>query len=216
MSEKSIETREDADEVELNRRNFLKLAGLAGAAAVAAGPAVVEAAEKSADAGITVEEWFQGHFVLMSDEEKTKAIARLEKRYSETYGKKTTVSNVPVPEGVLFGYALDISKCIGCRRCVHACVAENNQSRGEHEIQWIQVLKIPKGNFAFSADKIDKGYPETSALGDYVSRLAGMPINPLVGFLLMRLRAITKMRGCLTRIISMCPSSVSSVKSRPA
>jgi Fe-S-cluster-containing dehydrogenase component len=30
---------------------------------------------------------------------------------------------------VLFGYALNIQKCIGCRRCVKACVQENNQSR---------------------------------------------------------------------------------------
>jgi Fe-S-cluster-containing dehydrogenase component len=32
---------------------------------------------------------------------------------------------------MLMGYALNIRKCIGCRRCVKACVEENNQSRGE-------------------------------------------------------------------------------------
>jgi Fe-S-cluster-containing dehydrogenase component len=181
MSEKSMETKKDAGEVELNRRNFLKLAGLAGAAAVAAGPAVLEAAEKSADAGSTMEEWFQGHFVLMSDEEKKKAIARLEKRYSAKSVKNTTVSDVSAPEGVLFGYALDISKCIGCRRCVHACVEENNQSRHDPEVQWIQVLKIPKGNFAFSADKMDKGYPEASALGDYGVQVGGNAYKPVGG-----------------------------------
>ena len=41
--------------------------------------------------------------------------------------------------GVLFAYALDISRCIGCRRCVYACVEENNQSR-DPQVHWIRVL----------------------------------------------------------------------------
>ena len=43
------------------------------------------------------------------------------------------VEVAPAIDGVLFGYALNIQKCIGCRRCVKACVAENNQSRGERQ-----------------------------------------------------------------------------------
>jgi len=46
--------------------------------------------------------------------------------------------------GVLFGYALDLSRCIGCRRCVYACVEENNQSR-DPQVQWIRVLGMEKG-----------------------------------------------------------------------
>jgi len=38
---------------------------------------------------------------------------------------------------------LDLSRCIGCRRCVYACVEENNQSR-EPQIHWIQVLQMEK------------------------------------------------------------------------
>ena len=125
------------------------------------------------DADVTVAEFFQGHFILMSDEEKKQAIARLEKRYSAQYGKKTTVSDAPAPERVLFGYALDISKCIGCRRCVHACVKENNQSRHDPEVQWIQVMKMPKGNISFTADQLDKGYPEKSEFGDYGVQVGG-------------------------------------------
>ena len=181
MSEKEIEIKKEAEDVEENRRSFLKMVGLAGAAAAAAGSAVVEAAVNSADAGSTVAEWFQGHFVLMSDLEKKKAIERLEKRYSAKYEKKVTVSNAPPPEGVLFGYALDISKCIGCRRCVHGCVRENNQSRHDPEIHWIQVMKIPKGNFSFSADKLDKGFPETSMFGNYGVQVGGNAYTPVGG-----------------------------------
>jgi len=139
--------------------------------APASAEAVVDAANPDAD--VTVAEFFQGHFILMSDEEKKQAIARLEKRYSAQYGKKTTVSDAPAPERVLFGYALDISKCIGCRRCVHACVKENNQSRHDPEVQWIQVMKMPKGNISFTADQLDKGYPEKSEFGDYGVQVGG-------------------------------------------
>ena len=67
----------------------------------------------------------------------------MEREYSEKYHKAVTVSDQgPIP-GVLFGYALDISRCIGCRRCVYACVAENNQSR-DPQVHWIKVLQMDK------------------------------------------------------------------------
>ena len=71
------------------------------------------------------------------------AIAEMEKEYSAQYGKPVTVSGAGPMEGVVFAYALDISRCIGCRRCVHACVVENNQSR-DPEVQWIRVLSMDK------------------------------------------------------------------------
>ncbi len=180
MSEKHVDESKEAAEVIASRRDFLKYVCTSGAAALVAAPGPAEAAVEAAnpDADVTVAEFFQGHFVLMSDAEKKAAIARLEKRYTAKYGKKTTVSDKEAPDGVLFGYALDISKCIGCRRCVHACVEENNQSRNGTVIQWIQVMKIPRGNVSFSADELDKGYPEQSRFGNYGVQVGGNAYHP--------------------------------------
>ena len=46
---------------------------------------------------------------------------------------------------MVFGYALNISKCKGYRKCVYACVEENNISR-DPEIQYIRVLELDKGS----------------------------------------------------------------------
>jgi len=183
MTNKKCESNKTNNCAKTSRRDFIKNAGVAAAATLMSSHAeTADAAEsENPDAEITVAEWMQGHFILMSDEEKKQAIARLEKRYSAKYKKKTTVSNAPPLDGVLFGYALDISRCIGCRRCVHACVRENNQSRYNPVIQWIQVMKIPRGNFAFSADKLDKGYPESSAMGDYGVQVGGNAYSPVGG-----------------------------------
>jgi molybdopterin-containing oxidoreductase family iron-sulfur binding subunit len=67
----------------------------------------------------------------------------MEKRYTEQYGKEVKVSATPPMPGVLYGYALDLSRCIGCRRCVYGCVEENNQSR-DPQTHWITVLEMDK------------------------------------------------------------------------
>jgi molybdopterin-containing oxidoreductase family iron-sulfur binding subunit len=70
-------------------------------------------------------------------------IRELERQYSKQYGTAVTVANTPAMPNVLFAYALDISRCIGCRRCVYACVEENNQSR-DPQVHWIKVLQMDK------------------------------------------------------------------------
>jgi molybdopterin-containing oxidoreductase family iron-sulfur binding subunit len=70
-------------------------------------------------------------------------IREMERKYAEEFGTAVTVADTPPIPGVQFAYALDISRCIGCRRCVYACVGENNQSR-DPQIQWIRVLQMNK------------------------------------------------------------------------
>ena len=90
------------------------------------------------------EVFFQKHFIEMNDAEKKKVIQRLEKEYAQKYKKEIKVGiENPMP-GVLFGYGLDLSRCIGCRRCEYACVDENNQSI-DPQVHWITVLRFKKG-----------------------------------------------------------------------
>ncbi len=79
----------------------------------------------------------------MPPERLKKAVLELERQHNEKQGSAITVSDAPPLPGVEFGYALDISRCIGCRRCVYACVEENNQSRNP-QVQWIRVLQMEK------------------------------------------------------------------------
>jgi len=78
----------------------------------------------------------------VSKERLHKAIADLERDYVQR-GAAVSIADTPAQPGVEFAYALDISRCIGCRRCVYACVAENNQSR-KPQLHWIRVLSMEK------------------------------------------------------------------------
>lgn len=112
------------------RRTFLKTAAIVSTAAAMGGCG-----------SIFNEEVLQKHFKTMTKPELDKVIQRLEAEYAQKFGKKFTVSAKQPIDGVEFGYALDISRCIGCRRCVYGCVEENNPSR-DPQVHWIQVLEM--------------------------------------------------------------------------
>jgi Fe-S-cluster-containing dehydrogenase component len=116
-----------------SRRGFLK--GAACATAAASVPATAQAFDFGS--------FMQKHFRKMDDAELEAVLRRKEKEYEDKYGKPFTVKATPAYEDCTFGYGLDITRCIGCRRCVHGCVAENNQSR-DPEIQWIRVLEFER------------------------------------------------------------------------
>ena len=120
---------------ELSRREVLL--GLFSLAAAAALPGCSEQQKEDLQAFV------RSHFKTMSPEDLQDLLAHWEKRYSATYGKPVSVNATSPRAGVLFGYALDISRCIGCRRCVYGCVEENNQSR-HPQIHWITVLEMEK------------------------------------------------------------------------
>ncbi|MCX6543635.1 MAG: 4Fe-4S dicluster domain-containing protein [Acidobacteria bacterium] len=79
----------------------------------------------------------------MSKDRLKGLIAEMERKYAEQYGTAVHVADTAAMPGVEFAYALDISRCIGCRRCVYACVDENNQSR-DPQVHWIRVFSMEK------------------------------------------------------------------------
>jgi Fe-S-cluster-containing dehydrogenase component len=115
----------------LSRRDFLTAVGLA-AAGVLAGCSAEQR-----------EEFFQRRFVELSPAEVARRLAGLRERYAATFGREVTLQATPPRPDTHFGYALDLARCIGCRRCVYGCVKENNQSR-DPQIHWITVLELEK------------------------------------------------------------------------
>jgi molybdopterin-containing oxidoreductase family iron-sulfur binding subunit len=121
--------------IEMKRRTFLKGTGLAATSLALNGCSSLEALT-------------QKHYRNLDPDELEKVRSRLVGEYTEKYGQPFSMGTEPAAEGVRFGYGLDLSRCIGCRRCVYACVQENNQSR-RPQIHWIRVLRFEKGNFNF-------------------------------------------------------------------
>ena len=115
-----------------SRRGFLELLGKSSAMAMLA----------SCDPA-TRERFFQRHFRELTAADLERLKQRLEADYKAQYGIDFDVSTAPPIDGVIFAYALDISRCVGCRRCVYACVEENNLSR-DPQIQYIRVLEMDK------------------------------------------------------------------------
>ncbi len=121
---------------DVSRRGFLRTMGLSAGAAtlIASGCSTEE-----------LEEYFQRHYMRLSDEDKERIFARIEEATRARYGVDVNVTDPPAMEGVQFAYALNVAYCIGCRQCVYACVRENNQSR-DPAVQYIRVLQLEEGS----------------------------------------------------------------------
>ena len=130
-----LDARDDGPEEKVDRRSLLIGGGLTAMAAVAATVA-------GSSTGF-VERMLRRRFVELSPERKAEILNALEREYSERYGREVSVKDTPPMDGVEFAYGLDIARCVGCRRCVYACVHENNQSR-DPQIHWIRVLRMEK------------------------------------------------------------------------
>jgi len=115
----------------VSRRDFLCALGGCAAAATTVG----------CD-NITHSKFFRSRFKELGAEELQRILGELAVENNEKFGTDlVNVSATGAQPGVEFGYALDLSRCTGCRRCVKACVDENNQGR-EEEIHWIRVLEM--------------------------------------------------------------------------
>ena len=128
----------------MSRRNFLRNSAVfgTGLAALAAGQSPLLDIENFP----SLQEFMQKYYKEMTPEEMKKVLERIEREVEKQYGIRPHVRDLKPLDGVEFVYCLNLSRCIGCRKCVHACVAENNQSRNP-EIQYIRVLQMENGSF---------------------------------------------------------------------
>ena len=116
--------------IDKSRRDFL--CSVAGCAAAAAAGGCGD---------FTHSEFFRKRFREIGSEEMAEILKDIEAGNMEKFGVDTTVTAKDAIEGVEFGYALDLSRCVGCRRCAAACHTENNQPRNP-ALSWIRVLEM--------------------------------------------------------------------------
>lgn len=143
-SDNNDEQSGNRDRFDEARRNFLKGlgGGAVGAAAVAAAPTPAWGGQTFMDA---LGSMFQKHYQKMSPEEVRAALERIERKANAKFGVEIDCQDTPPMEGVVFGYAINLSRCKGYRDCVYACVKENNLGR-DSQVQYIRVLEMDHGD----------------------------------------------------------------------
>jgi molybdopterin-containing oxidoreductase family iron-sulfur binding subunit len=90
------------------------------------------------------QEFFKENYRLMTQDEKDQTVARLERLAKLQNGIDTQMSSQPPLEGVLYGYAFNITRCEGFMECVTACVKENNLDR-KTDTQYIRIFEMEPG-----------------------------------------------------------------------
>lgn len=131
----------------VSRRTFLKgtaasMLGMAGLVAALKPLLELERGE------LTLDSMLQKHYRQLTPEALGKIMRDLEARCEREYGVRPAIQDVKPLPGVQFAYALNLTRCIGCRKCAHACLKENNQSRDSDEdieMSYIRVLELDKG-----------------------------------------------------------------------
>jgi molybdopterin-containing oxidoreductase family iron-sulfur binding subunit len=128
------------------RREFLKgavKAAALGSAAMASGCSGGLLGSNE-EFGLSWREFFKGNYRFMTQEEKDETVQRLERLAKMNTGADIQMSNKGPIEGVLFGYAFNVTRCEGFMECVTACVKENNLDRISHT-QYIRIFEMAHG-----------------------------------------------------------------------
>jgi len=134
----------------VDRRGALgvMIGGIAvGAQAAAACSTLAAATTTSEERELKHLEWqafFQKHYRRMTEAERAETVQRLERMAKLLHDQDVTIDTAGAQPGVLFGYAFNVSKCRGYRRCVEACINENNLDR-HADTQYIRIFEMENG-----------------------------------------------------------------------
>jgi molybdopterin-containing oxidoreductase family iron-sulfur binding subunit len=146
---------EPAPEGAMTRRTALKAVGATlGAAAFA--KAIAPITQWAADQ--SVDEFLQRHYRELGPDDMAKVLARLEQDAREEHGVEVHITDPKPTPGVKFGYALNLSICVGCRRCAEACHQENNHDRPSGN-SYIRVLEMQKGSLDLEKGNVTYTHP---------------------------------------------------------
>ncbi len=126
-----------------NRRSFLKAGVGTIASCAAVGWALSPLRKMNND--LSLDEFLQNHYSRLTPEMMDKILVRIQKEIKRDYGVEANIRDIKPLNNVEYAYALNIGRCIGCRRCVYACMKENNNSR-DPAIQYIRVLQMDNGS----------------------------------------------------------------------
>jgi len=137
------------------RRTALKVAtGAVGAAAFTRAMAPLA----SFAGTLSMEELLQKHYKQLSDEDKQRIFRRLEAETKRDYGADVTIRDPQPLENVRYGYALNLSTCIGCRQCAKACHQENNHDRPSRNA-YIRVFEMNKASMELANATAEYEHP---------------------------------------------------------
>ncbi len=144
------------------RRVHLKVLGasLGGVAFARAAAPLAAAADD-----LTMDDFLQRHYKELTPEDIDVLITRLEAETKKSHGVDVTIGDQRPMEGVQFAYALNLSICIGCRKCAEACHEENNHDRATNN-SYIRVLEMQQGSLDLEHGNADYDHP-VPAKGKY-------------------------------------------------
>jgi Fe-S-cluster-containing dehydrogenase component len=135
------------------RRGFLK-AAIGTMAALAATAGILEPLRSMKDKP-TLAQFLRQHYTRLTPEMLADILRQVEQDVARDYGADVQVTSPKPLDGVEFGYALNLSRCTGVRRCVYACMKENNIPRDHPEMAYIRVHELPNDSLdLFEADPL--------------------------------------------------------------
>jgi molybdopterin-containing oxidoreductase family iron-sulfur binding subunit len=136
-------------EKQCGRRDFLRGAAKAaalGTAAMISGCGTGMFGSKE-ELSLQWNEYFKKNYRLMTREEKEETVRRLERLAKIKRGVDIQMSAEEPIDGVLFGYAFNVTRCEGYMECVAACVKENNLDR-KSNTQYIRIFEMEHGQMS--------------------------------------------------------------------
>lgn len=146
-------------ETDMTRRTALKAAGATlGAAAFAR--ALAPLTEWTED--LSVDQFLQKHYRELTPDAMQQVLTRLEAESKRDYGVEVEIQDIKPTPGVAFAYALNLSICIGCRKCAEACHKENNHDRPSQN-SYIRVLEMEQGSLDMERGDTTYDHPVPAA-----------------------------------------------------